>query len=261
MKLKTNYKSYISMICLLANQTIQGFLTLEKDAVSIFHYEIVGSGQVNHVRFGFETKFNLHITNTEEFKYLINITNPSGKVGNEEWSIETLNALEQPFYIILNDTGAPLELEYDFQVESNYTIACKELILKQIQEIYMEYKKFSNLEQKEVIETRTVTNMPFGECETKINMTTSIEYTSIEYEATANKCKGNIDPFYTLDMEVDVYPQSEFQKTFMFQNPDFDFQYVRLDARLKLKTEPEMDVDIYSLITFNGVQSLVDEEL
>lgn len=254
------YHSYILILCLIATQTNQEFLPLQENAETIFYYEIVGSGQVNHIRFGFDSKFYLHITKLEESKYLMNITEPAGKIGNEEWSTETVTALEQPFYIILNDTGAPTGIEYDFEVETNYTIARKELILKQLQEIYVEYQKYHNLEKKELNAIQTLPNMPFGTCETKINITTSSVYTSIELEATANKCKEKIDPFYTLDMDVDVYPQSEFRKSFAFTIGDFTLQYVRLDARLRLKSEPEMDVDIYSLITFNGFKSLIEEE-
>lgn len=261
MKLKSNRKcQYILIFGLIATQTHQGFLPLQKNTESIFHYELVGSGLVNNVRIGFDSKFNLHVTHSAELKYLINIVKPAGKVGNEELPIETIKALMKPFYIIFNESGAPLRLEYDFQVETNYTIARKELILKQFQEIYDEYQKYKNLEKKELFETQLITNMPFGKCYTQINITTSIIYTYIEYEATAKTCEGNIDPFYTLDMEVDVYPQSEFWKSFAFTASEFVFQYFRLDARLKLKTEPEMYVDIYSLITFNGVNSFIVKE-
>lgn len=261
MKLKSNRKcQYILIFGLIATQTHQGFLPLQKNIESIFYCEIVGSGHANHVRFGFDSKFNIHVTHSAELKYLINIVKPVGKVGNAELPIETIKALVQPFYIILNATGAPFRLEYDFQVETNYTIARKELILKQFQEIYDEYQKYKNLEKKELFTTQLITNMPFGKCYTQINMTTSIIYTYIEYEASAKTCEGKIDSFYTLDMEVDVYPQSEFWKSFAFTAPEFEFQYFRLDARLKLKTEPEMDVDIYSLITFNGVNTIIDKE-
>lgn len=257
MKLETKIHSYTLILCLIGTQTNQDFLPLQENAESIFFYEIVGSGQVNHISFGFDSKFNLHITKFNESKYLLNITEP---VGHEEWSEETLTALVQPFYITLNDTGAPSEIEYDFEAETNYTIARKELILKQLQEIYAEYQKYNNLEKKELNTIESLANMPFGKCETKVNMTTSIVYTSIEYEATASSCKEKIDPFYTLDMAVDVYPHSEFRKNFAFTIYDFTFQYVRLDARVKLKSEPEIDVDIYFIMTFNGFKSLIEEE-
>lgn len=261
MKWESKYYLFFLIFCLAAIPTFQEFLPLSENAESIFYYEIVGNGQVNHNGFGFDSKFNLHITKKEEFKYLINITNPAGKVGSIEWSKETLNALEQPFYILLNTTRTPIGIEYDFEVETNYTIAQKELILKQMQEIYKEYINYSHLDNKNSNVTQSIDNMPFGSCETKVNVFVSTVYVNIEYEATASDCKGNIDPLYKLDMEsVHVYPQSEFRKTFAFTTTDFLFQYVRLDARLKLKTEPETDVDIYSLFTFKGMKSLIEEE-
>lgn len=257
---KTKIYLCILILCLINTQTNQEFLPFQNNSESLFLYEIVGHGQVNHIGFGFDSKFTLHITKLNDSRLLMNITEPAGKVGNEEWSLETLVALEQPFYINLNATGTPTGIEYDIDVETNYTIARKELILKQLQDIFNEHKKYQKLEKKEFNKTETLSNMPFGSCETNINMTTSIVYTSIEYDATAEKCKDKIDPFYTLDMDVDVYPQSEFRKSFAFTIDDFTFQYVRLDARLKLKSEPEMDVDIYSLITFNGFKVLIEEE-
>lgn len=255
------YLSLFLFVCNGFSNSLQYFLPLQENAESVFYYEIIGTGQQDSHLFGFDSKFNLHIIkNEEDNKLLMNITQASGKIGRDQWSNDLLSALEQPFNLTLNKKGAPIKIEYNVDIETNYTMARKDLILKQIKEIYNEYKKYVNISNNIFVRTEKLPNMPFGKCETKTTANTSLVYFTIDYEARADSCKGEVDPFFTLDMNVPVHPQSDFLKTFGFTLDGFIFQYVRLDARIKLESIPEIDVQIYTMITFNSFNSLIEED-
>lgn len=237
----------------------QLFLPVQDNADSIFGYQMVGAGRVSDQHFTIKSIFDLHIRNDSQNRQLkLHIENASGRVGTDEWSEVVIKPLRLPFNITLSDEGAPQKIEYDITKETNYTIARKELILQQLIEIHSEHKKYAKKPRNAYAGVENLENMPFGTCSTKINASLSMAYFTIDYEATRNDCKGKVDPFFTMDLNVDLFGESEFFKSYAFTKVDLDFQYVRLDALMKLQSSPEMDVEIYTLFTLKEI--LVDPE-
>lgn len=241
---------------------IQLFLPIQDDATSVFQYEMIGAAHMGDQKFIMESKFKLHIRKTaDNSKLLIKIKEPYGRLGEEVWSNDILTPLQHPFNVTVGNRGKPRTILLDKKQETNYTRTRKELILKQLQEIFLEHKKYSTKTRRPFVKTEKVGDMPFGSCNTKINASESAVYYTIEYEARRSDCEGKVDPFFTMDMaDVDVYSGSEFIKTFGFTRNEFDFQFVRLDARTKLLTEQAYDVEIYTYLNLQEIISDPEDE-
>lgn len=241
---------------------IQLFLPVQNKATSVFHYEMIGAAHMGEQKFVMESKFKLHVRKSlDNSKLFLKIEEPSGRLGPEVWSNDILRPLQHPFNVTVGTKGKPRTILLDKKVETNYTRARKELILKQLQEIFLEHKKYSTKTRRPFVKTEKLNDMPFGTCSTKVNASESAVYFTIDYEARRSDCEGKIDPFFTMDMtNVDVYSGSEFIKTFGFTRNEFDFQFVRLDARTKLLTEHTYDVEIYTYLNLQEIISDPEEE-
>lgn len=241
-------------ILLSVSTGFQIFLPVQNNADSIFGYEMFGATHIHDNQFTIKSLFDLHIRHDSENQQLrLHIMNPKGKVGQEDWTDATIAALKLPFNITLNASGAPANIECHNSLETNYTMARKIRIWQELKDIYEERQKHIGTPLAEYTVVQKLDETPFGICSTRINASLSLVYFTINYEAKRSECVGKVDPFFTMDMNVDVYPQSEFLKSFGFTKKHLDFQFIRLDGIIKLQTNPEIDVEIYTLITLKEI--------
>lgn len=236
------------------------FIPVVENATSVFSYQMMGSGRTANEQLTMKSVFDLHIRFDKANKNL-NLHVESidmAQIGNKNWTGEIITALKMPFNISLTSDGAPDEILYDFAKETNYTIARKQLVMQQLTDIYKEYKKILGQSLTEKVNYTELDNMPFGRCLTTVNESLSSVYFTIEYHSKKEYCSGKVDPLFTMDMNVEVHTQSEFFKSFVFAKESMDFTRYKLDVLVKLESVPDMDVEIYTLITLKEI--LADPE-
>lgn len=237
------------------------FLPVQNKATSVFQYEMIGAAHFGTQKVVMEAKFKLLVRKSpDNSKLFLKIADPSGRMGDTVWTSDILEPLQHPFNVSVGQRGKPRAIHLDKQIETNYTRARKEYILKQLQEIFLEHKKYANKTRRPFVKTEKLNDMPFGTCSVKVNGSESDVYYTIDYEARKSECEGKIDRFFTMDMDVDIYSGSEFIKSYGFTRIEFDFQFIRLDARTKLLTEREYDVEIYTYLNLQEILSDPEEE-